>query len=407
MIYDEHKEHEHIAADFSHGEHYMPEWRRRIMEKRNIRFLTRVSQINHLLPEEHDHLHKVRDAFRFKTNSYYLSLVNWNDKDDPIRKIVVPDPVELDDEGLLDPCLESAITVVPGCQHKYSNTALLLVSHVCASLCRFCFRKRIFMKENHEVSPDLRPGIEYIRAHKEIDNVLLTGGDAFMLRTRRIAKILEELRSIPHVRSIRFGSKLLAFNPFRFIDDSELMKVIATHSKKDARIYVVCHFNHPREITEPTLEAVNLLLSNGVQILNQTPLLAGINDDPETLARLFTTLSEMGIAPYYIFQCRPTQGNIHFMVPFSKGIDIVEKARTMVSGLAKRARFVGSHSSGKIEILGYDDSHQYFRYHQAKNQDECGRFFKLPAKPEAMWWDEWMPDNARFGLSQCPCAQTK
>ncbi len=385
---------------------YMPEWRREIGEKRDVKYITKLSQIPQLSDEERDRLQETADLFGFRTNSYYLSLINWNEPNDPIRRLVIPDPVELKDtDSLLDASHEAAITVAPGCEHKYTRTGLILVSRVCGSLCRFCFRKRIFMADNQEISPDLGPAMEYIRSHKEIDNVLLTGGDAFMLSTKKITGILEELRQIPHVRVIRFGSKLLAFNPFRFIDDTDLLDVLEKHSHLNARIYIVTHFNHPREISEVAIEAIEMLLKRGVILINQTPLLIGINDDASTLAALFTKLAQVGVAPYYFFQCRPTKGNAHFKTTLIDGIDMFESAKKQISGLGKRARYAGSHASGKIEILAYDEKYIYFKYHQSKDPKYYGQFFKLPRKDDATWWDDWMPDGESFTIDKCPVVE--
>ncbi len=382
---------------------FMPEWRRRIGEDRNVRYITSLSQIPQLPPEERERLQKVADTFGFRTNSYYLSLVNWDDPKDPIRRLIIPDPEELEDvTTLLDASHEAAITVAPGCEHKYSNTALILLSKVCGAVCRFCFRKRIFMPDNTEVSPNLEPAYEYIRNHPEIDNVLLTGGDPLMLSTRKIASVLHNLRAIPHVKIIRFGSKLPAFNPFRFIDDDELLDLFEMHSHPDKRIYVVSHFNHPREISEVAIQAIELLLKRGIIIINQTPLLIGINDDADTLGELCTKLAQVGVAPYYVFQCRPTRGNAHFKTSMVRGVDLTEAAKRLGSGLAKRFRYAGSHASGKIEIIGYDDKYQYFRYHQSKDPRHYGRFFRLPRKDEATWWDDWMPNGESFTIEDCP-----
>ncbi len=397
---------EHIHEDRIVDGSYMPKWRRRVGNKRDVEYITSLRQIPELTDDEIARLWKVSRTYGFRTNSYYLSLVNWDDPDDPIRRLVIPDPVELEDtESLLDASHEAAVTVAPGCEHKYARTALVLVSRVCGAVCRFCFRKRIFMADNHEISPDLTPTIEYIRTHPEIDNVLLTGGDAFMLSTRKIARVLEQLRQIPHVKSIRFGSKLLAFNPFRFIDDPGLLDLLEKHSRPDARIYVVNHFCHPREISDVAVKAIDKLIRRGLILINQTPLLKGINDNPDTLAALFTKCAQVGMPPYYVFQCRPTRGNAHFKTTFIDGIDIYEGAKKQVSGLAKRARYVGSHASGKIEILCYDNDYIYFKYHQSKDPKYYSQSFKLPRKDEATWWDDWMPDGESFTLDTCPVVE--
>src|SRR5690606_32856344 len=130
----------------------------------------------------------------------------------------------------LDASNEAAVTVEKGVQHKYRDTALLLCNEVCGAYCRYCFRKRLFMDGNDEVSIDVSRGIEYIRQHPEINNVLLTGGDPLLMATRRLREILARLREIPHVKIIRIGTKMPAFNPWRVLDDPELLDAISTYS---------------------------------------------------------------------------------------------------------------------------------------------------------------------------------
>jgi lysine 2,3-aminomutase len=397
---------ETVATEDWTSEGYMPEWRRRIKKKRKIKYITKLSQIPQLGDEERERMEKVTDFFKFRTNSYYLSLINWDDPDDPIKNLILPDESELVDQtSLLDASLEAAVTVAPGTEHKYTTTGVILVSRVCGGQCRFCFRKRIFMKDNTEITPDLEPAYKYIENHPEITNVLLTGGDAFLLSTHKIAEILKRLRSIPHVRIVRFGSKLPAFNPYRFIDDPDLLDLLESYSKTTERVYIVCQFNHSNELSDVARQAIDMLLKRGIIMINQTPILVGINDNPDALVNLFRNLAQTGIPPYYVFQCRPTRGNAHFKTTIIEGIDITEAAKKRISGLGKRFRYAGSHASGKIEILGYDDKWLYFKYHQSKDPKYYGQFFKLPRKDDAKWWDDWMPKGESFTLDSCPAAE--
>ena len=280
-----------------------------------------------------------------------------------------------------------------GVEHKYSTTAVLLVSELCGTYCRFCFRKRLFMQDNEEASMDISKGLEYIRAHPQIDNVLLTGGDALILGTRRIDQLLTQVRRIPHVKIIRLGTKLPAFNPYRILDDPGLCDTIARHSLDDRRIYIMAHFNHPRELTPVAIEGLARLLESRAMVVNQTPLLSGVNDDPEILAGLFNQLSYLGVPPYYLFQGRPSAGNQPFMVPFRQGYEIFEAAKIKMSGLAKRARYVMSHATGKIEIVGFLEERIILKYHQAKDRENLGRLFALPYRQEACWLDDLLPGS--------------
>jgi L-lysine 2,3-aminomutase len=158
------------------------------------------------------------------------------------------------------------------------------------------------------------------------------------------------------------------------------------------------HFNHPREITPEATQAMNLIHKAGVISCNQTPLLKGINDKPEVLAELMRKLSFIGVPPYYIFQCRPTLGNKMFSVPIEEGFELFEQARMQCSGLAKRARFVMSHSTGKIEMVGKTNEHLYFRYHRAANPKEKARFIVFERNPEAYWFDDYNEITEEYAI---------
>ncbi|MCP1715572.1 KamA family protein [Methanocalculus alkaliphilus] len=352
-------------------------------------YLTSVSQIKGLSPEEREEIAETERWFSFRATDYYLNLIDWSDPYDPIRRIVVPDIAELEKDGDLDPSSESSYTKAPGLQHKYARTGLLLVSDRCAGLCRYCFRKRLFVDSADEVVPDISLGIEYIRNHPEITNVLLTGGDPLMLPTRELRKIIEEIRSIDHVKIIRIGSKMPAYFPMRISGDQELLDLLAEYSLPEKRIYLMSQFTHPREITPEAMEAVTALLDHGVMILNQTPVLRGINDSAEVLGELFRTLSFIGVSPYYIFQCRPTRGNRTYAVPIEEGYRIFEEARATASGIAKRARFVMSHATGKIEVTAVTREFIVMKYHQAADPDEMGKVLVFRRDPSAYWLDDY------------------
>jgi KamA family protein len=321
----------------------------------NPRYITSIAELDNLvgLPaKERETMETVAEKFPFRSNDYYLSLIDWKDRQDPIRKIVIPDIRELNGGGCTDPSNEKDYTKLPGLQHKYDQTGLLLVTDVCGGICRFCFRKRLFMNCEREAVKDVSANIEYIREHEEITNVLMTGGDSLMLDTRRIESILKELREIPHVNIIRMGSKLLAYNPYRILNDPELVSVLSRYSTPEKRIYLMAHFNHPRELSDVSVKAAEALNNAGVIVVNQTPILNGVNSDADTLTTLFRNVSFAGISPYYVFQCRPSIGNTFFQTPVEQSYEIIQKSWKACSGLAKRARFVMSHATGKIEMVG-------------------------------------------------------
>jgi lysine 2,3-aminomutase len=352
-------------------------------------YLTNITRVSELTPEEQNELAPVADRFIFRTNTYYQELIDWDDPDDPIRRIIIPLKGELENWGQLDASDEVSYTVVPGLEHKYSDTALLLANDSCGAYCRFCFRKRLFMEDNDEVVRDITQGVEYIRRHPEISNVLLTGGDPFIMSTERLSEMIGRLWEVPHVSIIRIGTKMPAFNPARILHDPKLREMFEHFRHPERKLYVMAHFNHPRELTEPAVEGLNTLLRAGAVIVNQTPLIAGVNDKVDTLATLFERLSYMGVPPYYVFQCRPTLGNKPYSVPIERAYDIFTQAQSRCSGLASRARFVMSHTSGKIEIVGKSEDRVYMRYHRSPNAAVKGRFMVFKSNPAAYWFDDY------------------
>ncbi len=364
-----------------------------------VRYINNLADIPQLSLEEVSELSRVTRKFPFCSNSYYLGLVDWTDKDDPIRRMVVPSLEELEDEGwgAVDPSRESRATVAPGLQHKYPDTVLFLLSDLCGGRCRYCFRKRLFMPQReHEILKDYRPAVAYIRAHPEVNNVLLTGGDPLRLNTTGLRKIIAELREMDHVQIIRIGTKMPVFNPFRVIDDPELPEMLREFSTREKRLYFMLHFCHPREITREAISAVDILLTSGAVLCNQSPLLRGVNDDPAVLAELYRKLSFIGVSPYYTFQTRPTVGNKPYAVPLVRAYQVFQEARKGLSGTAKRANFVMSHALGKIEVVGLDHFHIYLRYHRAARPENTGEFLIARRNDRGYWLDDFVIDTVSF-----------
>ena len=367
----------------------------------NRKYLTKIEQLVQLSEQERVELKKVTDKFAFRGNSYYLSLIDWDDPDDPIRKIIIPHLQELEEWGRLDPSDEKTYTIMPGLEHKYNSTAVFLVSNVCDGICRFCFRKRVFIDPRSAYLRDLPAALQYVKQHREVTNVLLTGGDPLVLTTSKLENIVRQLSQIEHVRIIRIGTKIPAFNPYRIIDDPALLEMIETYCAERKRIYVMTHFVHPRELTNAAVKAVGLLQRVGAMLANQTPLIRGLNDNPAVMAELLRQLSFIGAVPYYIFQCRPALGNKAYTVPIEEGYDIIEQAKSRVSGLAKRARYAMSHSTGKVEIIGKTKDLVYFRYHRAADDQDSGRCLAFKSNPNAYWLDDYdeMVEDCPISLS--------
>lgn len=358
------------------------------------KYILDIDKIEAIPEAERQRLKAITEKFVFRVNDYYLGLIDWNDPQDPIRKLVIPNEGELAEYGRWDASDEDTNYVVPGCQHKYRTTALLIVSEVCGAYCRYCFRKRLFRNDVKEAMSDVGPGLDYIAQHPEINNVLLTGGDSLILATPKLRTIFERLREMEHVKIIRLGSKLPVFNPMRIYEDEELLKTIREFSSAEQRIYVMAHINHPREITEEARRGFQALHDAGAIVVNQTPVLRGINDDPAVLGELLDKLSWAGVTPYYFFINRPVAGNREFVLSLEEAYRIVEGAKARTSGLGKRVRLSMSHTSGKIEILAIEAGKAYLKYHQSRDNN-YGKFMVLDCPKDAAWFDD-LPGNEQY-----------
>jgi L-lysine 2,3-aminomutase len=183
---------------------------------------------------------------------------------------------------------------------------------------------------------------------------------------------------------------MTAFDPYRILNDPSLLEMLSEYSLPDRKIFVMAHFNHPRELTEPALKGLQLLQKAGAITVNQSPLIKGVNDKPEIIAELFGRLSFNGVMPYYLFICRPTSGNEPYMVPVERGLEIFEEARRGLAGLAKNARLCMSHRTGKVEVVGKMNNKIVFRYHRAPNPLDCGRVMVFDSQPKAGWFDDYL-----------------
>lgn len=357
--------------------------------EKNISTLKQLKEHVAITLQEETLLEQVIQTHPMRVSPYYLSLINWNDPHDPIRKMALPSIEELNLEGVYDTSGEAENTKMPGLQHKYNETALIIATNRCATYCRHCFRKRLVGLPTDEILKRFEEAVAYVAEHKEINNVLISGGDPLVLKNEIIEKFLEALSSIEHLKFVRIGSRVPVTLPSRLFDP-EILAIFRKYSKDERRLYVVTHFNHPREITPQSIKAVSNLIKSGVVLSNQTVLLKGVNDDPETLAALMNRLASIGVTPYYVFQCRPVKRvKHHFQVPICEGVRIVEKAKENCNGLSKRFKYIMSHKTGKIEILGILNGEIYFKYHQAKDRKNLGMMFKRPVNEYAGWLDDF------------------
>jgi len=353
----------------------------------NVNNIEDIHPYVHISKKDIDAYKEITEHFPISSTTYYLNLIDPNDPDDPISKMAIPSVHEFDLDGDFDTSGESQNTKMKGLQHKYASTVLLLSTNRCAMYCRHCFRKRLVGTSTNETLGFIANAISYIKEHQEITNVLITGGDSFMLENNIIEIYLKALTQIDHIQFIRFGTRIPVVFPERIYSDDEFLGILNKYSKLK-RIYVVTQFNHPREITPSSIKAINRLAENNILANNQTVLLKGVNDNPNTLAELQNKLAEIGVIPYYIFQCRPVKGvKNQFQLPLKEALEIVESAKSKMSGPAKRFKFCMSHETGKIEIIGTLHDKMIFKYHQAKNPNKYGKIFISDILEDQAWLD--------------------
>ena len=282
-----------------------------------------------ITPEEEEGIRRCLGTLRMAITPYYLSLIDLNDPDDPIRRQCVPTAKELHraEEDLVDPLHEDTDSPVKGLTHRYPDRVLLLVTDQCSMYCRHCTRRR-FAGQTDQAVPvsQIDHCIEYVRNHPEVRDVLISGGDPLVMADDRLEHVISELRKIPHVEIVRIGSRTPVVMPQRITP--ELCALL----KKYHPLGLNTHFNHPKEVTEASARACAMLADAGIPLGNQSVLLAGVNDCVYTMRALMHELVKMRVRPYYIYQCDLSLGLEHFRTPVSKGIEIIEALRGHTSG---------------------------------------------------------------------------
>lgn len=290
-------------------------------------------------------LARAEAGFPVRINAYYESLIR--EAGDAIARQVVPDARELVDEGgMTDPLGEDEDMPVPHLVHRYPDRVLFLVTYQCAVYCRFCTRKRTVGRLPTPTEDEYRQAIEYIRAHPEVRDVIVSGGDPFTLSDERLGGLLRRLREIPHVEILRVDTRVPCVLPQRVTD--ALCAELATHHP----VFVNTHFNHPREVTPEAKAACERLVNHGIPVGNQTVLLKGINDDPAIMKELMQKLLAIRVKPYYLYQCDPVSGTEHFRTDVSMGLEIIAALRGHTSGMAVPTFVIDAPGGGgKVPLL--------------------------------------------------------
>ena len=284
-------------------------------------------------------------AYPMRIPRYYYSLIQ--EKGDPIWKQSVPSVFELMDEGAPeDPLHEEEDSPVPRLTHRYPDRVLLLITDRCPMYCRFCTRKRMVGRTSTITEKTIAMGIDYIRGHKEIRDVLLSGGDPLMVSDRKLERIISSLRAIRHVEIIRIGTRFPCVLPMRITDS------LCAMLKKYHPIYLNTHFNHPREVTPQAKEACERLSNAGIPLGCQTVLMKGVNDDPKILKELMHKLLMMRVRPYYLYQADLTRGTNHFRTRVETGLQVMQSLRGYTTGFGVPQFVIDAPAGGgKIPLM--------------------------------------------------------
>jgi lysine 2,3-aminomutase len=289
--------------------------------------LTDPEEIAQRFDLDAEELKAIARAFKIRVTPYYARLIK--EKGDPIYKQIIPDPRELaENSGVDDPLSEDHDSPVPSIVHRYPDRVLFLVSHSCASYCRFCTRKRKVGDPMKMHPRYIEDGLDYIRQHTEIRDVIISGGDPLMLSDNKLEFILKSLRAMPHIQIIRIGTRIPCFLPQRITP--KLTEML----KKYHPLWMNVHFNHPDELTPEAQHALGLLADAGIPLGCQTVLLKGVNDDPAVMKRLMQKLVASRVRPYYIYQADYVKGTEYLRTRVEKGLEIMESLRGWTSGLA-------------------------------------------------------------------------
>jgi KamA family protein len=410
----------------------------------NERTLDRIDALAELSEEMRFEMQVVSSVLPFRVNQYVIDeLIDWSRvPDDPIFQLTFPQRGMLEPkafarmaalheggaeraeimalarrlrEGLnphpagqleMNRPRDCAGNIVDGLQHKYRETVLFFPSQgqTCHSYCTFCFRWAQFVgdKELRIASSEAETMLGYLRVHRDVSDLLITGGDPMVMKTRNLAQYLEPLlaREYDHIQTVRIGTKALTFWPYRFVTDNDaddLLRLLERMVDAGKNVAVMAHYNHWRELDTPIARAaIRRLRETGVTIRSQGPLLAHINDRAEDWARLWREQVRVGIHPYYLFVERDTGARQYFEVPLARAWEIYRDAMQSVSGLSRTARGPSmSAGPGKVEVQGVTEiqGEKVFvlRFLQGRNPDWVQRPFFARFDPEATWLDQLRP----------------
>jgi lysine 2,3-aminomutase len=305
------------------------DWRWQL--RRRITTIEQMEEILHLTPEEIEGIKNSKGRLAMAVTPYFASLMDPTNAACPIRKQAIPrvEECHLSKNDMVDPCGEDKDSPVPGLVHRYPDRVLLLVTDQCAVYCRYCTRRRLVGANERSITQgNFEEALKYLKSHRKVRDVLLSGGDPLLLENERLEELLSRLRAIPHIELLRIGTRAPVTLPQRIT--TGLVRML----KKYHPLMMSIHFTHPKEITDAVKRACGELADAGIPLGSQTVLLKGINDKPYIMKKLVQELLKIRVRPYYIYQCDLATGTEHFRTSVATGIQIIEKLRGHTTGYA-------------------------------------------------------------------------
>ena len=305
------------------------DWRWQLRHR--ITSLEQMKEIIELTPEETEGIKHSKGRLALAVTPYFASLMDPINPNCPIRRQAIPriEEIHLSKNEMVDPLGEDKHSPVPGLVHRYPDRVLLLVTDQCAVYCRYCTRRRLVGSHERSITQgNFEEVLKYLKSHRKVRDVLLSGGDPLLLENERLEEILGRLRAIPHIELLRIGTRVPVTLPQRITGG--LVRML----KKYHPLMISIHFTHPKEITETVRRACSELADGGIPLGSQTVLLKGINDKPYIMKKLVQELLKIRVRPYYIYQCDLAMGTEHFRTSVATGIQIIEKLRGHTTGYA-------------------------------------------------------------------------
>ena len=347
--------------------------------------VTTPEELAKILDLDVDEMKRIHKDFPLRANPYYLGLIKK--KGDAIWKQAVPDIKELTSSGFEDPLSEEEQSPVPNLVHRYPDRVLFYVSAMCSMFCRFCTRKRKVGDPDSISAGVLEQGFDYIRQHREIRDVVVSGGDPLMLSDSKIDYILDNIRAIKHVQIIRLGSRMPVTLPHRITEN------LCAILKKYHPLFLNTHFNHPNEVTPESRKACQMLADAGIPVGNQSVLLKGVNDDPRIMKDLVQKLLSMRVRPYYIYQADLVKGTDHFRTSIQTGLNIIKALQGHTSGLAVPFYVVDAPGGGGKICLTPNPIVDYNKVGDILLRNFKGNIYRYPQKKPEHVVESFLVEN--------------